>query len=101
MINGKIWMLGSKFMVVTIIWGLNASLGILVSLPSSSSLHPFSISEMEKGCNDDPTQGCDDISVSMFYHSSIGGASSFNIQNAIISVWSFITMFTYTSKIIV
>jgi hypothetical protein len=48
-----------------------------------------------------PMQGCDDISAWMFCHSSFGGASSYNIQNAIISVWSFIIMFTYKNKIIV
>jgi hypothetical protein len=40
MISGKIWMLGLRLMVVTIIWGLNCLIRMSMLLSLSSSLHP-------------------------------------------------------------
>ncbi len=93
MINGKIWMLGLRFMVVIISWGLNCFIRnvsvIVIIIIIVPFLHFWNV------C---PTQGCDDISVWMYCHNLFSGASSFNIQNAMIGVWSFIIMFTYKSN---
>jgi hypothetical protein len=87
MTNCKTWMLGSRFTVVTIISGLNCPMKnvsvIIISIISVPFLCFWSV------C---PTQGCVDILAWMFCHNSFGGVLSFNIQNAIIGVWSFIIM---------
>jgi hypothetical protein len=90
MINGKIWILGPRLIVVT---SFKASSRMLMSLSSSSSLCPsFCFWSVY------PKQGCDDILSWMFCHNSFGGALSLIIQTAITSVWSFIIMFTYKSS---
>ncbi len=93
MTNGRIWMLGSKLMVVTIIWGLNCfikSVSVIVIIVIVAPFLCFWSVYL--------TQSCDDISPWTFWHNLFHGVLSFNIQNAIIGVWSFIIIFTYKNN---
>jgi hypothetical protein len=71
-------MLGSRFMVVIVI------IIIVVPLFCFWSVYPM--------------QGCDDILAQTFCRNLFGGSLSLNIQNAIIRVWSFITMVIYKNN---
>jgi len=89
MTNGRIWMLGLRLTVATIIWGLNCFIKnvdviviiIIIIIIVARHLHFWNV------C---PTQGCDDILAQTFCHNSFGGVPSLNIQNVIIGVWLFI-----------
>ncbi len=80
-------------MVVTIIWGLNCLIKNVIFIVIIIIVAPLL-------CfwNVYPMQGCDDILPQTFCHNSFSGAPSFNIQNAIIGVWSFIIIFTHKSN---